>query len=298
VRIGFGLPQFGRMAEGAEHTMRFAAAVEERGAASLWAGDRLLAAVAPRVGYGGGPGSGGRGIPEQMRAVHDPLALLTAAAAVTGRVQLGTCTLNAPWYPAALLARHATSVDRVSGGRLLLGLGTGWSPEEYDAVGVPMSERGDRLDECLDVLAAWWRDDPVRVDGRFATIAPSHVQVKPHGVPVYLGGFAPRAQRRIAGRADGFLPVLVPGGDPHRAVTAPWERLRGMARDAGRDPAAIGAVLRVNPRPGQTVDDVAAALRRVREETEVDHAFVDLMYLADDTDTALDLATRILDAGA
>jgi len=294
VRIGFGLPQFGRAAEGAERTMRFAAGLEERGAAGLWAADRLLAAVDPRVGYGGGPG-----IPEQMRAALDPLALLTAAAAVTTRVRLGTSTLNAPWYPAALLARQAATVDRISGGRLLLGLGTGWSPEEYDAVGVPMGERGDRLDECLDVLGTWWHDDPVRHDGKVATIAPSHVRVKPHGIPVYLAGAAPRARRRIAERADGFLPVVVPGvSDPRKAVTAPWERLRGMARDAGRDPASIGAVLRVNPQPGQTVDDVVAALRRVAAETDVEDAFVDLMYLADDPDTMLGLATRILDAAA
>ncbi|MDQ4118940.1 MAG: TIGR03619 family F420-dependent LLM class oxidoreductase [Actinomycetota bacterium] len=299
MRIGFGLPQFGPAAEAAEQTMRFAAGLEERGAASLWAGDRLLAAVDPRVGYGGGPGSGGRGIPRRMRAAHDPLALLTAAAAVTSRVQLGTSTLNAPWYPAALLARQATTVDRISGGRLLLGLGTGWSPEEYDAVGVPMSERGDRLDECLDVFRTWWHDDPVRLDGKFATIAPSHVQVKPHGIPVYLAGVAPRAQRRIAERADGFLPVIVPGvTEPHDAVTVPWERLRVLAREAGRDPGALGAALRVNPRTGQTVEDVVATLRRVRAETGIEHAFVDLMYLADDPDTLLQLATRILDAVA
>lgn len=291
MRIGFGLPQFGRAAEDADQTMRFAATMEERGAASLWAADRLLAAVDPRVGYGGGPD-----IPEQMRAAHDPLALLTAAAAVTSRVQLGTSTLNAPWYPAALLARQATTVDRISRGRLLLGLGTGWSPEEYDAVGVPMGERGDRLDECLDVFATWWNDDPVRHDGKVASIAPSHVRVKPHGIPVYLAGFAPRARRRVAERADGFLPVIVPGADPRKAVTRPWEQLRGMARDAGRDPAVLGAVLRVNPRAGQTVDDVVATLRRAAAETEIEHAFVDLMYLADDADASLELATRILDA--
>lgn len=291
MRIGFSLPQFGRAAEAADRTMWFAAAMEERGAASLWAADRLLAAVEPRVGYAGGPG-----VPEQFRRVHDPLALLTAAAAVTTRVQLGTSTLNAPWYPAALLARQATTVDRISGGRLLLGLGTGWSPEEYDAAGVPMSERGDRLDECLDVFDAWWHDDPVTHDGKAATIAPSHVDLKPHGIPVYLAGFAPRARRRIAERADGFLPVILPGADPATAVTAPWEQLRGMARDAGRDPGAIGAVLRVNVRARQTVDDVVAALRRVGAETDVDHAFVDLMYLAEDPAGFTDLATRILDA--
>lgn len=292
MRIGFSVPQFGAAAGQVEDTVRFAAGAEERGAASLWTADRLLAAVDPRVGYGGGPD-----VPEVFRATHDPLALLTAAAAVTSRVQLGTSTLNAPWYPAALLARHALTVDRISCGRLLLGLGSGWSPEEYDAVGVPMRERGDRLDECLDVLEAWWHDDPVQVQGRFATIAPSHVNLKPHGIPVYLAGFADRARRRIAERADGFLPVILPDtADLDAAVSAPWQALRDAAADAGRDPSAIGAVLRVNPRPGETAADAAAALRRVAEQTAIEHAFVDLMYLADDADTALDTVSTILEA--
>lgn len=291
MRIGFCVPQFGSAAAHVEDTMRFAAGAEDRGAASLWTGDRLLAAVDPRVGYGGGPG-----IPEEFRAAHDPLALLTAAAAVTTRVQLGTSTLNAPWYPAALLARHATTVDRISGGRLLLGLGTGWSPEEYDAVGVPMRERGDRLDECLDVLRAWWHDDPVQVDGTFQTIAASHVSVKPHGVPVYLAGFAPRACRRIAERADGFLPVVRPGADIDAAVSRPWRALRDAAAQAGRDPSSLGAVLRVNARAGDTVAGIGRTLRRVAEQTGVEHAFVDLMYLTADVDSALDTITAVLDA--
>ncbi|MDN5918592.1 MAG: TIGR03619 family F420-dependent LLM class oxidoreductase [Pseudonocardia sp.] len=291
MRIGFCVPQYGAAAAHVEDTMRFAAGAEERGAASLWAGDRLLAAVDPRVGYGGGPG-----IPEEFRAAHDPLALLTAAAAVTSRVQLGTSTLNAPWYPAALLARHAMTVDRISGGRLLLGLGSGWSPEEYDAVGVPMRERGDRLDECLDVLDAWWHDDPVQVKGRFATIAPSHVAVKPHGIPVYLAGFAERARRRIAERADGFLPVVLPGTtDLDAEVNTPWQALRDAARDAGRDPSSIGAALRVNARAEDTVEAIGKTLRGVADQTGIDHAFVDLMYLTTDADAALDLVSAILD---
>ncbi|MET0190517.1 MAG: TIGR03619 family F420-dependent LLM class oxidoreductase [Pseudonocardia sediminis] len=292
MRIGFCVPQFGTAAAHVDDTMRFAAGAEERGAASLWTGDRLLAAVDPRVGYGGGPG-----VPAEFNAAHDPLALLTAAAAVTTRVQLGTSTLNAPWYPAALLARHALTLDRISGGRLLLGLGTGWSPEEYDAVGVPMRERGARLDEFLDVAAAWWHDDPVRVDGRFATIAPSHVSVKPHGIPIYLAGFAEKARRRIAERADGFLPVVQPGvADLDAAVNAPWQGLRDAAAEAGRDPSSIGAALRVNPRATDPVASIGETLRRVAEQTDVEHAFVDLLYLAGDADTSLDLVSAVLDA--
>lgn len=291
MRIGFGVPQFGEAAAHVEDTMRFAAGAEERGAASLWTGDRLLAAVDPSVGYGGGDT-----VPAEFRASHDPLALLTAAAAVTSRVQLGTSTLNAPWYPPALLARHALTVDRISGGRLLLGLGLGWSPEEYDAVGVPMAERGARLDEALDVCEAWWHDEPVAYRGKNVAIAPSHVEVKPHGIPVYLAGFAPRARRRIAERADGFLPVVTPSvQDLDRAVSAPWAELRAAAAGAGRPADAVGAVLRVNLPAGSTAADAVGVLRRARERTDVAHAFVDLMYLTGDCDTALDLAAEILD---
>ena len=294
LRIGFCIPQFGAAAARVEDTMRFAAGAEDRGAASLWTGDRLLAPVDPRVGYGGGPG-----IPPEFHAAHDPLSLLTAAAAVTTRVQLGTSTLNAPWYPAALLARHALTLDRISGGRLLLGLGTGWSPEEYDAVGVPMRERGARLDEFLDLAASWWHDEPVRVRGRFATVAPSHVTVKPHGIPVYLAGVAERARQRIAERADGFLPVVVPGtADLDAAVNAPWQDLRDAARDAGRDPSSIGAALRVNARAGDSASSIGAVLRRVDGQTDVEHAFVDLMYLAADADAALELVSSVLEAAA
>lgn len=292
MRIGINLPQFGATARHIEETTRFAADAEERGAASLWVGDRLFAAVDPRVWY---PGT--ESVPEQFRAVHDPLTLLTAAAAVTSRVRLGTSTLNAPWYPAAALARQATTIDGLSGGRLLLGLGTGWAPEEYEAVGVPMRERGDRLDETLDVLQHWWNDDPVSYEGRFVTVPPSHVQVKPHGIPLYLAGFAPRARRRIATRADGFLPMVTTGvTDLDAAISKPWAELREEAVAAGRPADAIDAVLRVNPLPGSTAADVAETLRRVREQTDVQHAFVDLMYVAFDHAAYSRMLTEILDA--
>ncbi|MEJ8277344.1 TIGR03619 family F420-dependent LLM class oxidoreductase [Pseudonocardia spirodelae] len=296
MRIGFSLPQFGAAAAEVDRTAEFAAGAEERGAASLWTGDRLLVAVDPAVGYGGGPGGPGS-VPAEFETAHDPLALLAAAAAVTTRVELGTSTLNAPWYPAALLARQAATLDALSGGRLLLGLGTGWAPEEYAAVGVPMGERGARLDEALDLFDAWWHTDPVAFDGRFATVVPSHVHAKPRRVPVYLAGFAPRARRRIAERADGFLPVATTDTtDLDAAVPRPWAQLRAAAVAAGRAPDAVGAVLRVNPRPGQSAADAAAVLRRAAADTDVEHAFVDLMHLARDTGGALAAVEEVLAA--
>ncbi|HEV7469612.1 MAG TPA: TIGR03619 family F420-dependent LLM class oxidoreductase [Pseudonocardia sp.] len=284
MRIGVTLPQFGgQAADGAEEVAAFARAAEERGADGLWVGDRLLAPVEPTVGYGGGPG-----FPPQFRRQLDPLTLLGAAAAATSRARLGTNVLNAPWYPPPLLARTALTLDRISGGRFLLGLGTGWSPEEFDAVGVPMAERGIRLDECLKVLRAWWDDDPVTHDGPVSRIAPAHVDLKPHGVPVYLAGVAPRARRRVVEHADGWLPVAVPGRtDLRTAVLEPWA---GLRERAGRE---LGAVLRVNPLPGTPVREVTDLLAEAAD-AGIEEAFVELMYLADSADAALDLVEGLV----
>ncbi len=162
-----------------------------------------------------------------------------------------------------------------------------------------MSERGARLDDALDLFDAWWGTDPVAFDGRFATVAPSHVHARPTSgrVPVYLAGWAPRARRRIAERADGFLPVAgTATTDLDAAVSTPWSQLREAAVAAGRAADAVGAVLRVNPQPGETAADAAAVLRRVAADTDVEHAFVDLMYLAGDTTTALAAVEEILAA--
>jgi probable F420-dependent oxidoreductase len=297
MRIGFTLPQFAPLAHQPDQVARFARQVEEQiGADSLWVGDRLLAPVNPTVGYGGGTT-----IPAQFNAILDPFSLLTVAATVTERVELGTNVLNAPWYPPALLARSLTTIDVLSAGRLLLGFGIGWSPEEYQAVGVPMNERGARLDECLDALDALWTTDPAEYRGKYWTVPLTRAELKPtrkSGPPIYLAGFAPVAQRRIARRADGWLPVHRPGTrpfDPDKAITAPLAALRGLAVENGRDPNELRTVLRVYPVEGVGVDECAETLRLAEQDTEVDHAFVDLQCIAENVDHALELAERILD---
>ncbi|MDT0549751.1 MULTISPECIES: TIGR03619 family F420-dependent LLM class oxidoreductase [Streptomyces] len=295
MRIGFALPQFGALAHHPEDVARFARQAEDFGAASLWVGDRLLDPVEPTVGY-----AGADTIPPEFRAALDPFAVLAAAAAVTERVQLGSNVINAPWYPPSTLARALTTIDALSGGRLLVGLGTGWSPEEYEAVNVPMAERGRRLDETLDVLTAWWTANPVEHRGEHWTVPASYVDIKPASrphPPVYLAAFAPAALRRVARRADGWLPIAVPPApfDPEADVVRPMELIRETAGREGRDPAALDAILRVNPYAEASVEDIATVLARAEAEAGVGHAFVDLIYLAKDVDQALDLAQRILD---
>ncbi|MEU1297047.1 TIGR03619 family F420-dependent LLM class oxidoreductase [Streptomyces sp. NPDC005840] len=293
--IGFSLPQFGAMAHQAELVPEFARRAEDLGADSLWVGDRLLAPVRPIVGY-----AGADTIPEGFNSRLDPFALLTVAATATRRALIGTNVLNAPWYPPALLERSLTTIDRLSGGRLLAGFGIGWSPEEYEAVGVPMASRGARLDESLDALESLWTADPAEFHGRHWSVPATRAALRPARTPrppVYLGGYAPAALDRIARRADGWLPVTVPGAAPFdpASVNGPLARIRDLAADHGRDPAAVDVVLRLNPQESATVDDVVATIARAGKETDVDHVFVELMYVAGDVEGALDFAARVLD---
>lgn len=274
IKLGFSLPQFGRLAQPTE-VARFAAEAERLGAASLWVGDRLFAPVNPSVGY-----AGTDTLPPEFRRVLDPVTVMTIAATATTTATIGSNVLNLPWYPPALLARSLTTIDLLSGGRLLAGFGIGWSPEEYQAVGVPFSARGARLDDYLDALDVLWSESPAAHDGRFTTVPPAHVELKPGSkIPVYLGGFSEAALARVARRADGWLPAA---------------RLPGRF-DAARFQAMVAAVgvpvvLRVNAARGTTLAEIADVVRT----SGVSSAFVDLMYLADDVDHALELAAELL----
>jgi probable F420-dependent oxidoreductase len=296
MKIGFTLPQTGTVAWQAPQVARYAREVEQLGADSLWVIDRLLSPVDPQVGYGGG-----EGFPEEFQAILDPFVLLGVAATATERVQIGSNILNTPWYPPALLARSLTTLDVLSGGRLVPGLGAGWSPEEFEAVNVPMSERGARLDETLDVLEQLWTADPAEYHGKHWQLPATRAALKPvRRPPVYLAGFAPAAMRRVARRADGWLPaVILPAmSDLDAAVNQPLAAIRGMAAETGRDPSTLDMILRVYPNVRSTtvVDDVATMIRRVGDETEVRHVLVDLMYQADDVDGLLKIVAGVLSA--
>jgi alkanesulfonate monooxygenase SsuD/methylene tetrahydromethanopterin reductase-like flavin-dependent oxidoreductase (luciferase family) len=188
VRIGFTLLQFGPQAHQTGKVARFARRAEELSRRTVSGSATGCWPRSTRRSATGGSDT----IPAQLRAVLDLLALLAAAAAVTERVQLGSSVINAPWYPPALFARCLTTIDQLSAGRLLLGFGTGWSPEEHQPV--PMNERGRRLDECLDILDAFWTTNPVEYHGRFWTIPATYADLKPvqhPRPPVYLAGFVP-----------------------------------------------------------------------------------------------------------
>jgi probable F420-dependent oxidoreductase len=241
MRLGFNVPNLGPAAN-PENVIKIAQKAEELGYDSVWTTERLLVPVNPVGGYGG---MAGLPIPEQYKIQLDPLDTLSVVAAVTKRARLGTSVLDLPFYNAALLARRLTTIDVFSGGRLTVGLGLGWCPEEFDAVGVSMRQRGKRADEALELMHAVWKKDPVEFQGKFWKIPPSHMQPKPvqkPHPPILMAAYAPAAMKRVATKADGWLPV----GLPVPAMQQMWQAIQAMAKEAGRDPSELQLIVRAN----------------------------------------------------
>jgi probable F420-dependent oxidoreductase len=298
MRIGISAPQTGRLADPAA-IRATAAAAEQVGYASLWVLDRLLVALEPRDGYGG---QDGVPIPSEQSRTLDPLLVLACVATTTRRVRIGTAVLVAPWYRPALLARSLTTLDVLSEGRLTVGMGVGWSTDEYDAVNVDIHRRGQHLEEILDVLDAHWGEGPIRHDGPLARIVPAGNLLRPVQRPrpaVLLAAFTPAAQDRVARRADGWMPT----GFPIDVMAELWTGIRAAAAGYGRDPDALEMVVRADikltdraidgdrhPFAGsfdQVVDDIEATRRAGAAEV--------ILTLAGDPclDESLEVCARI-----
>ncbi|WP_153814885.1 TIGR03619 family F420-dependent LLM class oxidoreductase [Streptomyces sp. SUK 48] len=249
-RLGLGLPQMRQFSIGAD-VPAVARAAEGIGYDSLWVFERALF---PEPATQGLYGVEGLPWPDQYRSVAEPLVTLALAAAATERAELGTSVLVAPLHLPFQLARALGSLDAASGGRVLAGLGTGWSLDEYAAAGVrPFAERGAVLDEIIDVCRAVWGPDPVTHDGPLTKIAPAVVGPKPaRPIPILLAAGNRRAWRRLVDKADGWLPVAMGG----TRVADQWRRLRELAEERGRT-EPIRTVLRVNAELARTAHEGA-----------------------------------------
>ena len=169
----------------------------------------------------------------------DALTSLAACAARTSRIQLGTAVFLLPLRPPALAAKEIASVDIISGGRLVLGVGVGGEyAKEFEACGVPVNERGPRTNEAIRVLRRLFSEDEVTFDGRFTRLGGVTLQPKPlqqGGPPIWVAGRSPAAIRRAGRLGDGYLPYLF-APDRYRESLG---EVRQVAEAAGRDPGAI-----------------------------------------------------------
>jgi probable F420-dependent oxidoreductase len=283
MEIGLTLPQFGAYAS-ATAIERFAVEAEQRGYRSLWVSERLLWPLRPRGGYGGIPGMPW---PEVEAVAYDPLETLAYVAARTERILLGTAVVDALFHVPVVLAKRLATVDQLSGGRLIVGLGQGWAPEEFEAANVPPARRGAGFEEFIGCIRACWNDDPVRFAGRFYRIAESRILPKPiqaGGPPIVVGAFA-RASIERAGRfADGLTPIAASWTDLEESM---W-RFRFAAESAGRDPnhllivvcaASYGNWQGADDRPplNGSLDEIRRDLDRLRD-LHVNHVYFGVNY--------------------
>jgi len=239
VKLGLRLPQ--RLGVDLQHDVVEAArTAEAAGYASLWTYERLLFPKSPLEPYA----PPNVPWPEHSRQVADSLAVLTAAAVATEQVRLGTALLIAAQHTPVQLAKALATIDQISGGRMIAGMGTGWSTDEFQATGATRADRGRLLDETLDVFDAVWGPDPVTFRSPRVVIDNASVLPKPATkIPVMLGGGS-KAVQRIAKRADGWLPVpTTPGPAGAAELRASWDRIREMASEYGRDTSRMEMVV-------------------------------------------------------
>ncbi|MGP9021979.1 LLM class F420-dependent oxidoreductase [Streptomyces sp. BR1] len=241
IRLGLGIPQM-RQYDIGRDIPAVARAAEETGYESLWVFERVIFPTPATQGLYGIPGLAW---PDGYRSVADPLVCLALAAAATERARLGTSVLVAPLHIPFQLARSLATLDAASGGRVVAGIGTGWSHDEYAAASVaPFEKRGKVLDETLDVFAAVWGADPVSYEGELTTIAPSEVGPKPaRPIPVYLPAGSPKAARRLIDRADGWMPGALGAAQ----LAEEWTVIQALAAERGRE-RPVEVCVRVNAR--------------------------------------------------
>jgi probable F420-dependent oxidoreductase len=274
VKLGVALPHFGPTA-GPQAIVTIARRAESLGFASVWVLDRLLWPVEPRSKYPGNP----RGeLPPPMQNTFDPFVVLSFAAAHTEKLLLGTSVLVAAYRTPAVTAKMTATLDVISGGRVILGLGVGWSADEFVAAGQGLEERNQQADEFIEVVRELWRSEESWFAGTYYRIPRSIFLPKPlqkPSPPIWIGGNSARAMRRVATHGDGWHPT---SRMPIAEMTAKMARIRETAGRQGRDPNAVALTVRWNAFPDLDVAEnrrVVTEKLREYEAAGVDHICID-----------------------
>ena len=186
--------------------------------------------------------------------ILEALMTLSHIAAVTSTIGLGTEVLVLPQRQPVLVAKQVSTLDTLSGGRVRLGVGVGWQPSEYEALGETFRNRGKRMDEAIELLRACWRDSSIDFDGVYYHAEAMGMEPKsPQGghIPIWVGGSSDAALRRTGTYGDGWLGSQITDAD---AAKRAMDAIKEAAVAAGRDPGALGwqGMIAPPPRPGDT----------------------------------------------
>ena len=259
-------------------------AVERLGFDHLLAYDHVLGAVhADRTPPLTGPYT-------EHHPFHDPFVMFAHLAAITERINFATGVVILPQRQTALVARQATDVDLLSGGRLRLGVGIGWNHVEYEALGQDFHTRGKREEEQIELLRALFSEPVVDFSGRFDRIDRAALVPKPaRPIPIWLGGFGDAAFERGARIADGFIF----GGGLDRCGDA-WKRMRERVGELGRSVDDFGGEL-VTGAPGG-VNGLPATVEAWRKAGGTHISVVTMGLGLDSVDAHLDYIASVADA--
>ncbi len=230
---------------------------EATGFESVWGGEHVVMPSTIASPY---PYSDDGSVPaEPETPIPDPLIWLAFAAAAAPTLRLGTCILIVPQRNPLVLAKELATLDRLSGGRVELGLGVGWLREEFEALGVPWERRGARNDEYIEAMRTLWSGPHVEFHGDFVDFEPVTCSPRPvrSSIPILVGGDTDVAISRAVRLADGYFPGE---GDADRLARL-IERVGRAAEDAGRDPASI----EINAMFGRQMSDPIAGVEQMRE---------------------------------
>jgi probable F420-dependent oxidoreductase len=264
---------------------RFAMATEELGYDHLLLYDHVVGAVhAGREPPLWGPYT-------EKDPFHDPLVAFGYVAGLTSRIKLITGVLILPQRQTVLVARQAADVDLMSGGRLRLGVGSGWNYVEYHALGVDWSKRGRKLSEQIPYLRRLWSEEALTYQGEFEQIDRANLVPRPHRqIPIYGSGFGEPAYKRAAKMADGFI---FPFGFGEQS-TAGWTRVKELLREEGRSVDDFGCQFLLHP--GDEDFDVAKiveAAQRLRDAGAQDVSVVTMGKGFKEVDQHIDFIAEV-----
>jgi probable F420-dependent oxidoreductase len=244
LKIGITLPQAGQQAT-RENVIQIANLAEKEGFDSLWVFERLLWPLDPQTPY---PATPDGSLPIEYQIMLDPLETLTYVAANTNKIALGTSVIDMLFHNPVVLARRFATLDVLSEGRAICGLGIGWSKDEYQASNIPFEHRGKRANEFVQALKKIWTDDIVEFKGKFynipaSKIGPKPIQ-KPHP-PIYIGGYNPKTFSRIVKYdANGWLGLIA---GPLEYLDNTIKTIKDIANKANKDPNTFNVILLTYP---------------------------------------------------
>ena len=239
-----------------EQAVLLAKSCEEAGIESLWTVEHVVVPSGYEAQY---PYSGDGRMPgPENSPIPDPLIWLAYVAAATRRIKLATGILILPQRHPAYVAKEVATLDLLSGGRAILGIGIGWMKDEFDALGIPFEDRVARTEEACAALRTLWKPGANAFEGRhfsWKALESNPKPVQPGGVPIVVGGHAIGAARRAARVGDGFFPMKTGGGRLRELIDAMGDECARV----GRDPQKIEITTAM---PGPDLD----AIRRLEDQ--------------------------------